>query len=569
MMLPWSRSAKLKASQLGAALLVKVKMLYCPKCFSNKVQATDSKCPNCEAQFGFATQLWPVNSEDVPQLSKPLSDRSLRQLTPAQVETVRHRWRRDSTFLGYPDAERDTSLSEWYSHLLVKPDWFSSAIAEQATVIVGRKGAGKSAVKLAGMHQRTVGSRTLCIDVSADELASMHATRLAEAANRGFGAVSDWMRIFADLIVRRVAKDLSGKLITADDEIAIRAWAKTEGITERDFGERIVDAVRTVVPWAKQLSSERNDLKAYSEDRFARVAQATEFVLYIDDFDNLQENANTSSIRLIRDAVEAADRITHQNQAAKVHLLMRQDLWLRLRPGWHYADKVAGVAHLNWTQDDLLKWTEKRLRRAVALALKVDIQLIKARFDELWQIFFPETVELRNDKVSSSFHYLVRRTMYTPRGLRQFIKLTIESAERLPVTLLDIEAGEWTFSSDQLEFLKTEFGGLCHGLDICLQSFTGKSQEWISSDLYKHLNGLIGNGQVRLDAGVSNGEPDVALARFLYRIGFMEVRYPEAGRFEVRDVMRYPEHWKSIRKDDAVKWAVRSAFFLSLRSHRG
>lgn len=543
-------------------------MLYCPKCWSSKVQGTDSKCPDCGAQFGFATQVWPVNQEDVPQLAKRPSDRSVRQLTQAQIDAVRRRWRADPSFLGFPNAERDALLPEWYDNLLVKPGWFSSATAEKATVIVGRKGAGKSAAKLAGMHQRTVGTGVLCIDASADELASMHAARLTEASSRGFGAVNDWMRIFADLIVRHVARDLSGKLLTADDEIAVRAWAKTEGITERDFGERLVDLVKSVVPWAKQVASEGQGLKPNSEERFDRIVKATQFVLYIDDFDNLQENAGTGNIRLIRDAVEAADRITHQNPAAKVHLLMRQDLWLRIRPGWHYADKVAGVVHLNWSQDDLLNWAERRLRRAVAIALGVEFKQIRARFDELWQIFFPETVELRNHKVSSSFHYLVRRTMYTPRGLRQFMELVVEAADRLPVTLPDIEAGEWTFSNDQLEFLKTEFGGLCSGLGICLQSFTGKPQEWISSDLYKHLNGLIGNGQVRLEPGVSSdGEPEVALARFLYRIGFMEVRYPQTGRFEVRDVMRYPEHWKSIRKDDAVRWAVRSAFFLALRPH--
>lgn len=543
-------------------------MLYCPKCSSTEVEAVSRACPKCNTQFGFATQMWPINDQDTPQVQKVSRVHgTVRQLNSIQIAAVRRKWIHNATFLGYPDAERDTSLSDWFDHLLVKPQWFDSATAEQATVIVGRKGAGKSAVKLASIHQRESKPKAFCIDVSADELASTHADRLSTAANRGFGAVNDWMRIYADLIVRHVAKDLSGKLLTADDDIAIRAWAKTEGITERDFGERIADVVKTLVPWAKQLATEGSEVRAMSDERFSRVLQATSFVLFIDDFDNLQENAGTTNIRLIRDAVEAADRITHHNQTAKVHLLMRQDLWLRLRPGWHYADKVAGVSHLNWTQDDLLRWTERRLRRAVALALGVEIGSIQARFDELWEIFFPDVVHLRNDKESSSFHYLVRRTMYTPRGLSQFIKLAIDAGDKFPLTLPDIEAAEETFSIDQLEFLKTEFGGLCSGLDICLQSFTGRPLEWISSDLYKHLNGLIGNGQVRLDAGVSAGEPEVALARFLYRIGFMEVRYPDNGRFEVRDVMRHPEHWKSIRKDDAVRWAVRSAFFLALRSH--
>jgi hypothetical protein len=541
-------------------------MFFCPKCWTT-LQLTDMKCPSCGAQFGFATQVWPVNQEDSPQVAKRPSDRSVYQLTQTEVDAVRRRWRGDPTFLGYPNAERDALIPDWYDHLLVRPGWFDSATAERATVIVGRKGAGKSAAKLAGMHKRIVAGDVVCIDSSADELASMHASRLAEAATRGFGAVNDWMRIFADLIVRHVARDLSGKLLTSDDEIAVRAWAKTEGISERDFGERLVDVVKSLVPWAQKLASEGQGLKTNSDERFARIVNATKFVLYVDDFDNLQENAGTSNIRLIRDAVEAADRITHQNPSAKVHILMRQDLWLRIRPGWHYADKIAGVVHLNWTQDYLLDWAEKRLRRAAAIALGRDVRNVKARFDELWQIFFSETVELRNKKVSPSFHYMVRRTMYTPRGLRQFMELVIEATSKLPAELPEIESAEATFSNDQLEFLKTEFGGLCKGLDICLQSFTGKPLEWIASDLYKHLNGLMGNGQVRLEPGVSEGEPEIALARFLYRIGFMEVRYPQMGRYEVRDVMRYPEHWKSIRKDDAVKWGVRSAFFLALRPH--
>lgn len=488
-------------------------------------------------------------------------------LSKAQIETVRQKWLRDASFLGFPDAERDESLTDWYEELLVEPSWFDPATASRSTVIVGRKGAGKSAVKLAGMRQRTV-SNAISIEASADELASYHSTRLTEASTRGFGAVNDWMRIFADLIIRRIAQDLSGTLISGDDEIAVRAWAKIEGITERDFGERLVDVVKSLVPWAQKLSSEREGLKNFSDERAARLMNAASFSLYIDDFDNLQENAGSPSIRLIRDAIEAADRITHQNKSAEVHLMMRQDLWLRLRPGWHYADKVAGVVHLNWEQDDLRRWAERRLRRAVAIALQVPISAVRTRFDELWEIFFPQEIELRNDKTSTSFHYIVRRTMYTPRGLRQFMSLAIESAEKYPMSLTDIENAEWTFSGDQLEFLKTEFGDLCPGLDICLQSFTGKPLEWIASELYKHLRGLLGNGQVRLDKGISVGEPDIALARFLYRIGFLEVRYPQGDRFEVRDVMRYPDHWKSIRNDDAVKWAVRSGFYLALRAHR-
>ena len=113
---------------------------------------------------------------------------------------------------------------------------------------------------------------------------------------------------------------MSGRLITNDDEIAIRAWAKTKGITERDFGERIVDVLKTLVPWAKDVAAENAEQEKNSVDRIARVAQATSFALYVDDFDNLQEEGGATNIRLIRDAIEAADRITHHNKSAEVHI---------------------------------------------------------------------------------------------------------------------------------------------------------------------------------------------------------------------------------------------------------
>lgn len=360
---------------------------------------------------------------------------------------------------------------------------------------------------------------------------------------------------------------MGGSLVTGDDEIAVRAWAKTKGITERDFGERIADAIKVLVPWAQKLANENADQIKDSQDRIARVAAASKFVLYVDDFDNLQEEGGATNIRLIRDSIEAADRITNGSKNGEVHLFMRQDLWLNVLPGWHYADKVEGVALLNWDFSDLKQWMTQRLRYAIAQALRVEPSVIKVPFDDMWHIFFAKDVRLKDGSHSDSFSYFVRRTMYTPRSLLSFVKAALEGAQRLPADQLAIEEAEFRYSTNQLEFMKTEFGSLCTGLDICLQSFTGKPLEWIASDLYKHLRGLIGNGQVKLHKGVSEGVDEVALSRFLYRIGFLEVRYPQQDRYEVRDVMRYPEHWRSIRTDDAVKWAVRSAFYNGLKSY--
>ena len=147
---------------------------------------------------------------------------------------------------------------------------------------------------------------------SADELAARHAQRLSTAASRGYGAVADWCHVFAELIVRNIATQLAGTLITGDDEETIRRWAIMNGVSERDFGERLASAIASIVPWARKLREERGG-GIEIEERVQRVANARAFVLYVDDFDNLQEVRSLSNTRMIRDAVEAADRITHRN----------------------------------------------------------------------------------------------------------------------------------------------------------------------------------------------------------------------------------------------------------------
>src|SRR5262249_1411489 len=152
----------------------------------------------------------------------------------------------------------------------------------------------------------------LIVEASADELAARHSARLEDASKRGYGAVADWCHVFAELIVRRVASDLSGTVVIGDDHEIIRRWAVLEGISERDFGERVAWIISSLVPWAQKLREERGQ-STVGDARMQRVTSAQSFALYIDDFDNLQENKSLANIRLIRDAVEAADRITHQN----------------------------------------------------------------------------------------------------------------------------------------------------------------------------------------------------------------------------------------------------------------
>jgi hypothetical protein len=195
-------------------------------------------------------------------------------------------------------------------------------------------------------------------------------------------------------------------------------------------------------------------------------------------------------------------------------------------------------------------------------------------FDTLWNVFFPDTVPLENQNVSQGFTYVLRRTMYTPRDIQTFLQYAMLGAKALPLTVDDIRRAEEKFSTERMQYLLNEFGEMCEGLSQCLHSFAGHALEWTTSDLRRHLRGQMEQGSIRPGPAASADQTSPTdMARFLFRIGFLEVRLPadpndRSGEYEVRDGLRHPDHWSGARVDDSVKWAVRSTFYQALQAYR-
>lgn len=495
------------------------------------------------------------------------------RFTKVQVAEIRKYHQGSSVFLGEPDAERDVPASpSWVDAIYVESPSTKKVVHGKARIVIGRKGAGKSATRLAAraIHERSGKDAPYTVQASADAIFTQHVQALA--ADGDLNSVHVWHKAFAFQFLKEFAKDLAGKALTDAAEVTLRKWALAEGFVARDFGERIIEGAKKMIPKVrKHLKGKDDSLSGkLSEEHIAEILADRNAVLYIDDFDNFYApGKGTTGIKHIRAALEAADRLSSA-QGPTVTLLLREDLWLHCRHGWNYLDKVSGLVDLQWSTDELRSFIEKRLRAAAAEALSMTSgEVGQVAFDELWALFFPERITLEDEKDSTGFGYILRRTLYTPRDLHKFLVRVADVTHKWPASQDDIEKAELSYSRDRTEYLINEFGTLCVGLETCLYSFAGKPLEWKAQDLYKHLAGLVGTGDVRLVDAMIEGDTERALARFLFRIGFLEVRYYEADhkRFEVRDALRYPDHWKGIRSDDSVRWAVRSAFYRTLQRH--
>lgn len=503
--------------------------------------------------------------------------------TAVQAEKIQKYWSGNPTVIGLADAEKDSNIwPEWESSIYLERSPLKALHLGHSQLLIGRKGSGKSAARIAAER---VSGVAIADDSSTHMVLTASAERLVDAAiadfdiRKKFGsaAVSVWYKIFAYEILKGIAKKLGGQALVDKAEVEIRRWAVAEGFAVEDFGERLIAGMRRIFPEVKERTVDPSQKVRLHDEHVEKLLRNSNCTLIIDDFDNTanQGGAERLGVQNVQAAIEAADMLSSRRDGPNISLLIREDLWLRCRIGWHYLDKVSMPTWLRWEAEDLKSLVHRRLAGACSLALgEVPGSRKHEPFDSLWALFFPASVLLDNSAESQGFTYVLRRTMYTPRDIQTFLQYALAGSKSLPLEPADIKRAEEKFSSERMQYLLNEFDSMCGDLSQCLHSFAGHSLEWTTSDLRKHLNGQLGSGGVRPTAAAcADITSPTDLMRFLFRIGFLEVRIPldqnnRGGKYEVRDGLRHPDHWTGARVDDSVKWAVRSTFYMALQSYR-
>lgn len=503
--------------------------------------------------------------------------------TQEEINKIRSYWAGRPGLLGAPDAEKDVNLwPHWESSIFLQLDRFRDIRLGRSQLIIGRKGCGKSAGRIAAersTRESTDGAEQglIAISASANQLIDSAIKEFQIREQAGAAAVTVWYKIFAAEFLKGIGAALEGKPLVGQAEVEIRRWAISEGFAVEDFGERLIAGARQLLPAVRNRTPDPNRKTILREEHIEELLRGNKCTLFVDDFDNPGDSNGKErlGIRNVQAAIEAADLLTSHYGGPNVTLLIREDLWLRCRVGWHYLDKVTLPLWLQWNAQELKEFLRLRLAAAAARALDEDFSSRRNMgFGHLWNLFFPETIDLEDGAQSQGITYVIRRTMYTPRDIQTFLHFALAESKELPLQVGHIRKAEEKFSTERMQYLINEFGTMCEGLSQCLHSFAGHPLEWKTSDLRRHLNGQLGQGSIRpSEAACGDPKSAVDLMRFLFRIGFLEVRIPndpeiKDGPFEVRDGLRHPDHWSGARADDSVKWAVRSTFYQALQAYR-
>lgn len=482
---------------------------------------------------------------------------------------IRKYWSTRDFLLGMPDARQDFdhSSQRWFSALFLKqgPGIGAVQITGQDRVIVGRKGAGKSAVAIAAQREAEQTPLSPAVHVlSLEDGVEDYQFFLNRALGDSSLLSASWRRaLFCHLIKNQIRQRIpNGEGVVAARGTDIREWVSSR---------EPPSTPTSVVALAREALSSTLNLDPdliFVPGLPVRVA--------LDEFDSVMDFAPSDArlAKWIQSAIEAGSKIS--GSEISVVLLLREDYWLLARPGWAQLDKVS-PRYLRWDENGLGEWLRRRLAHAVALALGQEPEdYLGHDVRKLWRIFFPPKIQLADDKESDSLSYVIRRTLYVPRDLQEYV-VSIERVSsgenRWPVSPKVLRDAEEQYSLTRLTYLQNEFGGVCSEISELVHSFTAKPLEWTWPSITEHLSGFVKRPGYWL-RGETGGDPVLTLVRFLVRIGFLEIRYRDktpygvqTGRFEVRDAFRHPDCWASLMQSDDTNLGVRSVFYRALRSH--
>jgi hypothetical protein len=368
--------------------------------------------------------------------------------------------------LGDLAAENEIKALESY---FVPTAQFQEVKRGHARLVVGRKGAGKTAIFYGVRSTYRPGKRShLVLDLKPEghQFTKLRESVMAEMTEgvQQHVLTAFWNYLLLMELAHQIVHYETGlqyrdaKLKAAFENVEA-AYGEDEDAEQADFSERLLKLVsqieerRKAAPEPPSSTGEITQLIHTRDIRKLNDALTSYFSLTRRDiwllFDNLDKGwpvraARPEDILLLRCLLEATRKLQRQFESRSVELhsvvFIRNDIYEHLIMEPADRGKDTPVI-LDWNDPEVFK---DILRRRIGQSTGLQ----DMSFDDLWAVFFDLQVQGQ-----SSFHYILGRTLMRPREVIRFVRECINVAinrnhER--VTENDILHAERSYSEDAL-----------------------------------------------------------------------------------------------------------------------
>jgi energy-coupling factor transporter ATP-binding protein EcfA2 len=464
--------------------------------------------------------------------------------------------------LGKDEAENDERLKEYF----LKTESYHKALAGEKTIIIGRKGSGKSAIfKLLDDELSQKGD--IIIKITPDQYSW---SILKDYKEQGIlpeqAHTNAWKLTLLSSIVWKL-NDL-GKISEQSKLKNYYNYMKDSFTPKEDnWFFNLVNKVKSLLKGVKTqwLSFEdtpsiATPLKIIEEIKYLLIKESKNFNenirIIIDRLDDSWDSSNESK-NMIIGLLKASNEINSLlNGKIKVITFLRSDIYDNLF--FDDQDKLR-------QNEEILVWDTDSLKRIITERVRVSLELQKTD-EDIWKELFSEKLYRSNAKAEK---YIIDRTFKRPRDMLSFVRFCIENAIKHNHQQIESDdtriAEEEKYSQSKYKDLIIEYQKQLPFIKELLDSFSGCSHKFSQEELCQHIAKFYKSNN-------SSGNPKIMINN-LFVMGVIGIKKRGRAGIKQRGGIGFYYYYDdpSTRPLSYTEFYIHPAlrYFLNIKEHRG
>jgi len=488
-------------------------------------------------------------------------------------------------YFGKDDAETDFTSSGLLQGSFLKTAIFDQIKSRSKSLVIGRKGSGKSALCLILKKELNQEDKTYACVVTPDAISADEIKRFQMAGiNEQQSKKLIWRYIFLVHICKFLLEASRNKCNSdwsaKSEQFSDSDWSKEQGcssqlnkireflvenreVDDMNFQEnfwRIINRIQTALTFkafgqslqltTNQAPNEGLDFNSKLEFLESYLKEPLEhfkeykFFLLVDKVDEIWDG-NPSSNEMVIGLLMASKEINQMNSNVSCAVFLRTDIYEQL----HFFDKDK----LRGDEVPVL-WNSETLPQIILERARVSTKQENMATQDFWSQYLPSEIE---DTKTSDF--IVAHTLMRPRDIIQLCNLCVDTARREgsdPVQVKHIRQALDMYSSWKLNDLLGEYRVNYPFLNDLLIIFSNTSyvlQRIRLEDIYKRINSALEDRYPSYRQLLSID----SILNILYGIGFIGVE-------RVGEVFFYYQAPRTVEDNDSV-FTVHPAFRNALK----
>ena len=391
--------------------------------------------------------------------------------------------------LDFGDVAAENEINALKSYFLPTAQ-YNDAKRGHARLVVGRKGAGKTAIFYAVRNAFWSSNSHVVLDLKPEghQFLTLREQLLSSLSQ---GLQEHVLTAFWNYIL---LVELASKIIDTDGRLAsknlqrfglydklVQIIGADVDVEQGDFSERLLTLVDRMLERKQEIESltspgeiarliYEKDIRELQETLTSYISYKEGIWILIDNLDKSWpvNGATKEDILIIRSLMEATRKLQRQFSRNEIEcraiVFIRNDIYEHLLVETPDKGKDTAIV-LDWLDEEAFKLL---IHRRMMASTKLE-----QPFEEMWPMFFESYI-----RGEHSFSYILERTMMRPRDLISFLKLCVNVAinhGNNKVLEADIIQAEKQYSEDQLQALFDELRDINSEFSALPYAFIGST----------------------------------------------------------------------------------------------